>query len=59
MGKTRSRCSQENWDASLNKQDKIMRIGVIIRNERGEVLAVACDKKSFVTQPNFAECLAL
>ncbi|XP_040987644.1 uncharacterized protein LOC121235360 [Juglans microcarpa x Juglans regia] len=46
-----------NLDASLNEQN--MGIGIVIRDEKGEVMASACYKKQPVKDPTLAESLAL
>lgn len=35
---------KSNWDTSLSKQN--MGLGIVLRNENGEVLACACYKKN-------------
>ncbi|XP_040994279.1 uncharacterized protein LOC121245522 [Juglans microcarpa x Juglans regia] len=48
-----------NWDAAINLNLRMMGIGVIIWDERGEVLAAYCDQKKYVQQPATTECMAL
>lgn len=48
-----------NWDASLNMSNKRMDIGIVIRDEKGEVLAYLSSSLLFYLQPIVAECQAL
>ncbi|XP_040996227.1 uncharacterized protein LOC121242438 [Juglans microcarpa x Juglans regia] len=48
-----------NWDATLNLKQRKMGIGVVIRDEWGEVLTACCDQKKYVQQLAIAECMAL
>ncbi|XP_041001550.1 uncharacterized protein LOC121247238 [Juglans microcarpa x Juglans regia] len=48
-----------NWDAALDVKARKMGAGVIIRNERGEVMATCHDQKQNVFEPALAECYAL
>jgi hypothetical protein len=47
-----------NWDAALDKDTKMMGVGVIVRDERGDVLATLCTTIPFVTDPTIAEAIA-
>lgn len=44
------------WDASLDQQNGL---GIIFRNDKGEVMVVACGRRDNVTQPALANCMAL
>lgn len=46
-----------NWDAAMDLNNKKMGIGIIIRDEKGEVLATTCDQKIYVHQPAIIESL--
>lgn len=48
-----------NWNATLDVKSRKMGIGVIIKNEKGEVIATCCDSRDYVNQLALAECLAL
>jgi hypothetical protein len=46
-----------NWDASVNKQQKKMGAGVVVRDSAGGVLAMYCMTKDSITSPSVAEAL--
>ncbi|XP_035544636.1 uncharacterized protein LOC118348020 [Juglans regia] len=48
-----------NWDAALDVKQRKVGLGVVIRNDKGEVMAACCESKSFVDQPAIAEGWAL
>ncbi|KAF5450110.1 hypothetical protein F2P56_014981 [Juglans regia] len=48
-----------NWDAALDVKARKMGAGVIIRNEKGEVMATCHAQKQDVVEPALAECYAL
>ncbi|XP_042950060.1 uncharacterized protein LOC122282171 [Carya illinoinensis] len=48
-----------NWDASLGLKRGKMGMGVIMRDENGEALLVACDNKLNVQSAEVAECHAI
>ncbi|KAF5449835.1 hypothetical protein F2P56_030240 [Juglans regia] len=52
-------CLKANWDAALDVKLRRVGLGVIIRNNKGEVMATGCDSKSYVEQPAIAEGWAL
>jgi hypothetical protein len=47
-----------NWDAALSPSTKTMRIGVVVRNNRGDVLAALAAPVPCVLDPTSAEVLA-
>ena len=47
-----------NWDASIDVARQLMRMGVVARNNRGEVLAMFCATKRCALEPSAAEALA-
>lgn len=57
--KPRESYVKANWDASLNQKERKMGLGVIIRDEEGEVLVVVEGQQSNVDQPAVAESYAL
>lgn len=48
-----------NWDATVNVSKKKMGIGIVIRDDMGEVLACLSSSRGFISQPIIAECWAL
>ncbi|KAF5481089.1 hypothetical protein F2P56_001774 [Juglans regia] len=48
-----------NWDAALDVKQRKVGLGVVIKNDRGEVMAACCESKNFVEQPAIAEGWAL
>ncbi|XP_042974899.1 uncharacterized protein LOC122306539 [Carya illinoinensis] len=48
-----------NWDAALKEKEGKMGMGVIIRDEEGEVLASLCGSRKWVSKPDTAEMQAL
>ncbi|XP_042973006.1 uncharacterized protein LOC122304808 [Carya illinoinensis] len=48
-----------NWNASLDTKMKLMGIGIMIRDEKGEALVTLCDQKTNVEDATVAECIAL
>jgi ribonuclease HI len=48
-----------NWDAALDKQKKLMGVGVMIRDHRGDVIATQCSTWQYITDPAVAEAMAL
>ncbi|KAF5441933.1 hypothetical protein F2P56_037100 [Juglans regia] len=48
-----------NWDATMDFENKRMGMGIVFRDEDGEVLASVCDMKQHVNDPTLAESLAL
>ncbi|KAF5458726.1 hypothetical protein F2P56_022736, partial [Juglans regia] len=48
-----------NWDAAMDLENQRMRMGIVFRDEEGEVLASVCDVKQNVHDPALAENLAL
>jgi ribonuclease HI len=47
-----------NWDAALNNTSRKMGIGVVVRNESGEVVAALAKVIPFVEDPTAAEAIA-
>ncbi|XP_059449513.1 uncharacterized protein LOC132180640 [Corylus avellana] len=47
-----------NWDASIDVGTQRMGMGMVARNNRGEVAAMYCSTKPFVNDPSAAEALA-
>lgn len=48
-----------NWDVVLNKENKKIGIGIIVRNGEGDSMAVMCSTTNYLTQLVIAEALAL
>ncbi|XP_042939453.1 uncharacterized protein LOC122312659 [Carya illinoinensis] len=48
-----------NWDAALDQKKGKAGFGIVIRDEKGEVLTACCDQRPHVQNPAIAECLAL
>ncbi|XP_040992644.1 uncharacterized protein LOC121239461 [Juglans microcarpa x Juglans regia] len=48
-----------NWDAALDQKEGKMGVGIVIRDEHGEVLAAMCGQRHHVHQATTAEILAL
>ncbi|XP_040998224.1 uncharacterized protein LOC121244278 [Juglans microcarpa x Juglans regia] len=48
-----------NWDAALDMEAKRMGMGIVIRDEEGEVLVSVCDVRNHVDHPAIAESWAL
>jgi hypothetical protein len=46
-----------NWDASVNKSQKKMGVGVVVRDSDGAVVAMYCLTKGFITSPSTAEAV--
>ena len=58
--KTRPRGTMKlNWDAAIDRHKKLMGIGIVVRDFRGEVVATQCTTKAYVCDPVVAEALAL
>ncbi|XP_041007947.1 uncharacterized protein LOC121252406 [Juglans microcarpa x Juglans regia] len=50
---------QANWDATLDMENKKMRVGIVFQDEEGEVLASVCDVKQHVDNLAVAESMTL
>ncbi|KAF5469997.1 hypothetical protein F2P56_010551 [Juglans regia] len=48
-----------NWDAAMSKKDRKVGLGVVIRDEEGEILVAAREQINYLTDSATAECLAL
>ncbi|KAF5468871.1 hypothetical protein F2P56_012982 [Juglans regia] len=48
-----------NWDGAVDKEGKKVGLGVVIRNEEGEIMAAVGEQKSFISDPAIAEVYAL
>ncbi|KAF5481803.1 hypothetical protein F2P56_002425 [Juglans regia] len=48
-----------NWDAATDMEAKRMGMGIVIRDEEGEVLVFICDVRKHVVDPALAESWAL
>ncbi|XP_042942878.1 uncharacterized protein LOC122277061 [Carya illinoinensis] len=48
-----------NWDAAVDLKNKKVGIGIIIRDENGDVLVAACGRRKYLHHPATAESLAL
>lgn len=48
-----------NWDAALGLEKKRMRMGVVVRDEEGEVLVSLCKAREGIRNPTLAELYAL
>ncbi|XP_035545169.1 uncharacterized protein LOC118348227 [Juglans regia] len=57
--KPRESFIKANWDATVDQKEKKMRIGVMIRDEEGEVLVVVEGHQRNVDQPAVAKSYAL
>jgi hypothetical protein len=44
-----------NWDASIDKGQSRIRVGVIARDHKGEVLEMCCTSKNYCTDSTMAE----
>ncbi|KAG2689722.1 hypothetical protein I3760_09G152300 [Carya illinoinensis] len=45
-----------NWDAALDQKKGKAGFGIVIRDEKGEVLTACCDQRPHVQNPAIAEC---
>ncbi|XP_042939495.1 uncharacterized protein LOC122274525 [Carya illinoinensis] len=52
-------CIKVNWDASINKKDERVGIGVVVRDGRGEVMVSLCYSNEGCCSPVVAELRAL
>ncbi|XP_041017938.1 uncharacterized protein LOC121260160 [Juglans microcarpa x Juglans regia] len=59
LNKPPSEFVKANWDAALNLRTKRMGIGIIVRDEGGEVLVIVCVQKKYVSQVALAESYTL
>ncbi|KAL5753054.1 hypothetical protein ACOSP7_023230 [Xanthoceras sorbifolium] len=51
-------CLKINIHAAINSKEKMMRLGIIIRNHEGDqVMAVGCQKLQVVYSPQIVEAL--
>ncbi|KAF5452147.1 hypothetical protein F2P56_027178 [Juglans regia] len=57
--KPRQSFVKANWDAAVDQKERKMEIGIIIRDEEGEVLVVVEGQQRYVVQPAVAESYAL
>ena len=48
-----------NWDASLDTKTAKMGFGVVAQDHLGRVVAASCDVRSYLTEPEGAEILAM
>jgi ribonuclease HI len=48
-----------NWDAAIDRNKKLMGIGIVVRDFTGEVVATQCTTKAYVCNPVVAEAMAL
>lgn len=48
-----------NWNVALDPKSKIMGLGIIIRDDEGEILVSVCANRRHVTQSALAKCYAL
>jgi hypothetical protein len=46
-----------NWDATVNKKNKIIGVGIVIQDHKGVVRATMCSSKPYVSDPTVAEAL--
>jgi len=47
-----------NWNASVDRKNKLMGVGLIARDHTGQVRAPLCTHKPYVIDPTTAEALA-
>ncbi|KAF5454970.1 hypothetical protein F2P56_024595 [Juglans regia] len=52
-------CFKANWDVAFDIKQRKMGIEIIIRDDKGEVMAAYCGSKGNVEQPSTAKCFAL
>jgi ribonuclease HI len=48
-----------NWDAAIDKEKKIMGVGVVVRDYSGGVIAMKCLTCSYICEPVVVEAMAV
>ncbi|XP_059441702.1 uncharacterized protein LOC132174001 [Corylus avellana] len=48
-----------NWDASIDKRQNKMGVGVLVRDHEGKAIAMFCSSKEYVQDPSMAEAIAV